>query len=230
MTCLNRRIMMMKLDTIVIETKSDPQFAVIWLHGLGADGNDFVPVIEAMNLTRVPGIRFIFPHAPTRPITINGGMVMRGWYDIAEASLAERQDSEGIIESAGLIDQLIDEQIAAGISANKIFIAGFSQGGAIAFYTGLSSEHQLAGIIALSTYVPIAQDIAIKHRPDVFYAHGEHDPIIPLALAKQSHEWLLENNIIPSWHQYPMQHQVAMEEITQINQWLISRINDITKS
>ena len=215
------------LETIEIETKSDPQIAVIWLHGLGADGNDFVPVVNAMDFSQVPGIRFVFPHAPTRPITINGGMVMRGWYDITDMSIARRQDAQGVKESDVLINQLIDKQIEAGIDSAKIFLAGFSQGGAIALYTGLTTRHAVAGIIALSTYMPLTDSVEIKNHPEIFYAHGQYDPVIPLELAKKSHDWLLSQNIVPAWHQYPLQHEVSMEEIAELNQWLISRINDI---
>ena len=215
------------LETIIVETKSDPQIAVIWLHGLGADGNDFVPVVNAMDFSTVPGIRFIFPHAPTRPITINGGMVMRGWYDITDMSIARREDAQGVKESAELINQLIEEQIEAGIEGKCIFLAGFSQGGAIALYTGLTSEHEISGIIALSTYVPIANDVVIKNHPDVFFAHGENDPVIPIELAQKSHDWLLTHDIVPAWHQYGFQHEVSMEEIAELNQWLVSRIQDI---
>ncbi len=215
------------METIEIETKPDPQIAVIWLHGLGADGNDFVPVLNVMDFTRVPGIRFVFPHAPKRPITINGGMVMRGWYDITDMSIATRQDTQGVKESAELLNRLIEQQIAAGIDNKKIFLAGFSQGGAIALYTGLTTDHHVAGIIALSTYVPLADRVEIKNHPEIFYAHGEYDPVIPLELAKKSHDWLLSHNIIPAWHQYRFQHEVSMEEIAELNQWLISRIHDI---
>ncbi len=211
-------------ETIIKQTKENPEFAVIWLHGLGADGNDFVPILKSMNFDAVPGIKFIFPYAPMRPITINGGMTMRGWYDIAEMDLAQQQDVEGIKQSAQIIETLIKEQINLGFAPEKIFLAGFSQGGAIALYCGLSLDYPLAGVVALSTYVPIADQIEIKRKPEVFYAHGDYDPIIPIALAQQSREWLLNNEIIPSWHQYPMQHQVVMEEIDLINQWLITRI------
>ncbi len=214
-------------ETIIKQTKSDPEFAVIWLHGLGADGNDFVPVLDAMDFSQVPGIKFIFPHAPMRPITINGGMTMRGWYDIAEMDLSTRQDAEGIKQSAQIVRQLIEEQIQAGFDQQKIFLAGFSQGGAIALYCGLTLNYELAGVVALSTYVPIIDQVQIKQKPAIFYAHGDYDPIIPIALAKMSRQWLLDNEIVPDWHQYPMQHQVVMEEISEINKWLINRINSI---
>ena len=216
-----------KLETIEVETKSDPQVAVIWLHGLGADGNDFVPVVNAMDFSKVAGIRFIFPHAPTRPITINGGMVMRGWYDITDMSIARREDSQGVKESSGLVNELIEQQIKNGINAKNIFLAGFSQGGAIALYTGLTTQHAVAGIIALSTYLPAADSVEINNRPPVFFAHGKNDPVIPIELAEKSHDWLLGHDIVPAWHQYDFQHEVSMEEIAEINRWLVSRIQDI---
>lgn len=215
------------LQTIEIETASDPQIAVIWLHGLGADGNDFVPIVGAMDFSGVPGIRFIFPHAPIRPITINGGMVMRGWYDIADMSIDRRQDEAGIKQSSELINLLIDQQINSGIVSNRIFLAGFSQGGAIALYTALTSQHAVAGVIALSTYMPLADSVEVKNHPEIFFAHGEFDPVIPFELAKKTHEWLLGHNIIPAWHQYGIQHEVSMEEIAELNKWMVSRIHDI---
>lgn len=175
----------------------------------------------------MPGIRFIFPHAPIRPITINGGMEMRGWYDITDMSIARREDAQGVKESAQLINELIEQQNQVGIESKNIFLAGFSQGGAIALYTGLSSQHAVAGIIALSTYVPIADSIEVNNHPKIFFAHGENDPVIPLELAKKSHDWLLAQNIVPAWHQYSFQHEVSMEEIAELNQWLVSRIQDI---
>ena len=215
------------LDSIIIDTASDPEFVVIWLHGLGADGNDFVPIVREMNLSEVPAIRFIFPHAPIRPITVNGGMEMRGWYDIPEMDLSQSQDSQGIKASAGLISELIEHQISQGFTEKKIFLAGFSQGGAIALYAGLTANYDLAGIIALSTYIPILEQVTARQKPEIFYAHGHYDPIIPISLAEKSHEWLLSNDIVPAWHTYPMQHQVVMDEIIQINRWLVSRIRDI---
>ena len=214
-------------ETIIKQTKENPEFVVIWLHGLGADGNDFVPILKSMNFSEVPGIKFIFPHAPIRPITINGGMTMRGWYDIAEMDLAARQDAQGIKESAEIIKGLIEEQISLGFMPEKIFLAGFSQGGAIALYSGLSLDYPLAGVIALSTYVPIADQIEIRQKPDIFYAHGEYDPIIPIELANKSREWLVSKGMTPTWHQYPMQHQVVMEEIDLINRWIVSRIRNL---
>ena len=157
-----------KLEAIVKETGNNPQVVVIWLHGLGADGNDFVPVVDAMNLPDNPAIRFIFPHAPIRPITINGGMEMRGWYDITEMSLDQRQDEAGIRESSKLVADLIDQQIANGFAANRIILTGFPHGGAIALYCGLTATVKVAGIIALSTYVPIADKIKISASPDIF--------------------------------------------------------------
>ena len=217
-------------ESIIRETKENPEFAVIWLHGLGADGNDFVPVLDAMDFSQVPGVKFVFPHAPMRPITVNGGMTMRGWYDIVGMDLGQQQDAQGIKESAVLIKNIIDEQIELGFEQQQIFLAGFSQGGAIALYCGLSLDYSLAGIIALSTYVPIADQIIIKQKPTIFYAHGEHDPIIPIELAKTSRQWLIDNGMNPQWHQYPMQHQVLMEEISEINQWLITEISNKIKS
>jgi len=213
-------------ETIIKQTKPNPEFAVIWLHGLGADGNDFVPVLDSMDFSQVPGIKFVFPHAPMRPITINGGMTMRGWYDIVDMNLGRQQDAEGIKQSASLVKHLIDDQIEVGFLQEKIFLAGFSQGGAIALYSGLTLDYDLAGIVALSTYMPIMDQISIKQKPDVFYAHGDQDPIIPIELAKSSKLWLIDNEVTVSWHQYSMQHQVLMEEIAEINQWFIKKIQN----
>ena len=155
---------------------------------------------------------------------------MRGWYDITEMSLDQRQDEAGIRESSKLVADLIDQQIANGFAANRIILAGFSQGGAIALYCGLTVTFKVAGIIALSTYVPIADKIKVSSSPDIFYAHGEFDPVIPLKLARQSHKWLLAHDIVHAWHTWPMEHQVVMEEIAEIRKWLLLRVNDMDLS
>jgi len=180
------------LEYIEIQTNDKAEFSVIWLHGLGASGDDFVPVVPELKLGESPSVRFLFPHAPVRPITINGGMAMPGWYDITSLEFDSRQEDEaGIKESASRVEELIQAEIARGIPAGNILLAGFSQGGAIALYTGLTSQHIVGGILALSTYLPI-HDIALplitnEHRDiPVFMAHGQHDDVIQIQYAERS--------------------------------------------
>lgn len=214
------------LEVIEITTADQCDYSVIWLHGLGASGHDFEPIVPELSLGDTVGVRFIFPHAPVRPITINGGAPMRGWYDIDSLDFSERQqDSAGIKDSAQHIEALIDAEIARSIPAGNIFLAGFSQGGAIALYTGLTSKHPLAGIMALSTYLPIQESTlaALTNHAmqmPVFMAHGQYDDVIDIRYAVQSRELLLQHIKTIEWHDYPMAHSVCAEEIADISTWL----------
>jgi phospholipase/carboxylesterase len=216
------------LETIEIETAPNPTAAVIWMHGLGADGNDFVPIVHELDLSGAPGIRFVFPHAPMRPVTINNGYVMRAWYDIAFGDLeghARRADEQGVRSSQAQIGQLIVRENQRKIPAKNIVLAGFSQGGAVALQTGLRYPETLAGVMALSTYLPLAESFAQEATPAnaqtaVFMAHGTQDPVVPYAMGKASHERLQQAGYAMEWHEYPMQHSVCLEEITDIGRWL----------
>jgi phospholipase/carboxylesterase len=212
------------LDAIQLETGRDPERTVIWLHGLGADGRDFVPIVGELELPAAP-IRFVFPHAPVQAVTINNGMVMRAWYDIVGNDLARREDERGVRASQGLVEALIARERSRGIASTRILLAGFSQGGAIALQTGLRHTEPLAGIMALSTYVPIAAALegernAANARIPIFMAHGTQDPIIPLAQARRSRELLERLGYAVEWHEYPMPHSVAPQEIADIGAWL----------
>ena len=199
--------------------------AVIWLHGLGADGNDFVPVVSELRLPPALRIRFVFPHAPVRPITINGGYPMRGWYDITSLDIANRDDEAGIKDSADRLMRMCDEQIARGVAPERIVIAGFSQGGAIALYTGLRYARPLAGIIALSTYLPLAQRLQLEasdanRDTPVFMAHGRQDEVVALPFGQQSRARLEQLGYRLQWREYAMGHSVCAQEISDISDWL----------
>lgn len=216
---------MSELDSIIIETQEQPDAAVIWLHGLGADGNDFVPIIDQLQLPSHFAIRFIFPHAPVRPITINQGYQMSGWYDISSLSIVEEEDEAGIKESSAILKQLCEEQEANGISASRIVLAGFSQGGAIALHCGCRYPKALAGIMALSTYLALPEtledeisDSAIE--TPIFMAHGRQDDVVDYQYGKRSMEQLEANNLEVHWHEYDMGHAVCIEEIDHISHWL----------
>jgi len=217
---------MSELDAIIIETRPDPEAAVIWLHGLGADGNDFAPIVEQLQIPSHMGIRFIFPHAPVRPITINQGYQMPGWYDISSQSIVDEEDEAGIKESSAILKQLCEEQEANGISADNIVIAGFSQGGAIALHCGCRYPRPLAGIMALSTYLPLPDTLSDEISETaidtpVFMAHGRQDEVVAYEYGLRSKEQLDENNIDVHWHEYDMGHAVCGEEISHIRQWLM---------
>ena len=217
---------MSELDSIIIETSEQPDAAVIWLHGLGADGNDFVPIIDQLQLPSHMAIRFIFPHAPIRPITINQGYPMPGWYDISSMSIVDQEDEAGIRESSAILRLLCEEQENSGIETGRIVIAGFSQGGAIALHCGCRYPGQLAGIMALSTYLALPDqldDEISDSAPEVpvFMAHGRQDDVVAYDYGKKSMEQLESNSIEVQWHEYDMGHAVCMEEIQHIRQWLI---------
>ncbi len=209
--------------------------AVIWLHGLGADGNDFVPVVSELKLPASLNIRFIFPHAPVRPITINQGYRMRGWFDVTSFDIAGRDDEAGIIESASVLMKLCDEQVAAGINAQRIVVAGFSQGGAIALYAGLRYPRTLGGIMALSTFLPMSYRLgdeaadANRNTP-IFMAHGLHDDIVALKFGLQTRTLLQQNGYPLQWHDYAMGHSVCMEEIRDISAWLGSVLSQTSST
>jgi phospholipase/carboxylesterase len=211
-------------DAIELETGPQPTASVVWLHGLGADGTDFVPVVDALDLPARP-IRFVFPHAPMRAVTINQGYVMRAWYDIVSTDLDRRADERGVRESQRLIEGLVERERGRGVDAERIVLAGFSQGGAIALQTGLRHAERLAGIMALSCYVPLAASLeaersAANRAVPVFMAHGTHDPVIPLRLARESRDLLLSLGYEVAWHEYPMEHSVSPEEVEAIGAWL----------
>jgi len=212
------------LDAIEIETGPGPQASVIWLHGLGADGSDFEPIVGELALPARP-IRFVFPHAPMRPVTINGGMVMRAWYDILGNDVAGREDAAGVRESQREVEALIARERERGAAAGRIVLAGFSQGGAIALQTALRHPERLAGVMALSTYVPIADSLAAEahaanRATPVFMAHGVHDPIVPAALGRRSRDLLASLGYAVEWHEYAMPHAVCAEEIGHVGAWL----------
>lgn len=209
------------LERIILETGPQPQAAVIWMHGLGADGNDFVPIVEELNLSGCPDIRFVFPHAPTMPVTINGGYVMRAWYDILTTDLVRREDEGGLRQSQQAINGLIAEQIAQGIPANRIVLAGFSQGGAMTLQTGLRYPESLAGMIVLSAYAPLLETLATECHPankatPIFMAHGTQDPIVPHSRGAASRDTLHNLGYTVEWHDYPMPHSVCWEEVQAI--------------
>jgi phospholipase/carboxylesterase len=210
---------------VVIEPSKPATAAVVWLHGLGADGHDFEPVAAELGRGGLDDIRFVFPHAPVRPVTINGGMEMRAWYDIAGPDLDRRADEEGVRASAGIARGLVDEQVARGIAGERIVLAGFSQGGAIALYAGLRFPFRVAGILALSAYLPAAKSLAAEaHAANrdvpIFLAHGSQDPVIALALSEHSGAAMADLGYIVEVHTYPMPHSVCAEEIRDIANWL----------
>jgi len=210
------------LETIEIETAPNPAASIIWMHGLGADGKDFAPLADEIELP--VAVRYIFPHAPMMPVSINGGYVMRAWYDISDAAL-RREDEAGVRASQKSVETLLAREKSRGIAANRMVLAGFSQGGAIALHTGLRQSERLAGVMALSTYVPLADKLAAEANPanrelQVFMAHGTADPMIPFARARASSELLLQQGYALEWHEYPMQHAVCPQEIADIGAWL----------
>lgn len=214
------------LPNIEIETSSEPTHAVIWMHGLGASGDDFVPIVSELRLPDDLAVRFIFPHAPQIPVTINAGYVMPAWYDILSLAKDARQvDLAGIEQSRKHIHALIEREKSRGIPADHIVIAGFSQGGAMAYSVGLTYPERLAGIMALSAYIPsfdwlaTQRQVANQNTP-IFVAHGTQDPVVSLAMGQQASNWLQEQAYPVEWHQYLMQHQVCWEQIQQIGLWL----------
>ena len=216
----------MSRPPIEIETAPNPTASVILMHGLGADGNDFVPIAGELDLSAVGPVRFVFPNAPVIPVTINGGYEMPAWYDIAVADLVAREDEAGLRRSQASIEALIANEKARGIPAHRIVVAGFSQGCAMALMTGLRHGERLAGIVGLSGYLPIAATTAgerhgANHDTPVVLAHGRQDPVVPLARAEQSRDALVALGHPVEWHEYPMAHSVCMEEIADLNRFLL---------
>lgn len=216
------------LPHITLETGDHPLYSIIWLHGLGADGQDFVPIVDELSLPAA--VRFIFPHAPTRPVTINGGFVMRAWYDITSSSIDAQQDEQGIRSSQASIEALIAQEVKRGIAPDHIFLAGFSQGGAIALHTALRQNAPLAGVLALSTYLPLANSINTEVVPGaritpIFWAHGRGDPIVPFELGLASRNTLVRLGYEIEWHEYTMQHSVCEQELRDIEIWLSGRLS-----
>lgn len=210
---------------ITIETAGTISAAVIWLHGLGADGNDFAPIVPQLNLPDDLGVRFIFPHAAIRPVTINRGMKMRAWFDMTAISESAPIDYDGLKESSEQIKKLIRQQNEAGIPYEKIVLAGFSQGGALALHVALHYPQQFAGVLALSTYIPKGTDVTQSALPtnnstSIFMAHGKSDMVVPYSLGQKSFDVLRGLGLKVEWHSYPMEHSVCPQEIQDIGQWL----------
>ena len=215
------------LPAVELETGPSPTHAVLWLHGLGADGHDFVPIVDELTLPSALNIRFVFPHAPMRPVSINRGMVMRAWhdYDMIDPNVGVQENLESLRSSQRAIEALIDREMERGIKPENVVLAGFSQGGALALHTGLRHSERLAGILALSGYLPAPRTLAAEaHRANfatpVFMAHGRLDSVVPLVLAATSKQQLLESGYAVDWHEYPMAHTVCREEIDDISRWL----------
>ena len=217
------------LETVEHETGLQPQWSVLWLHGLGADGNDFAPIVPELVRRDWPSIRFVFPHAPVRAVTINGGARMRAWYDIRDMNLANRADGEGVAESVAQVEALIAREAERGIAANRLLLAGFSQGGAITLAAGIARAQPLAGLIALSTYLPMTPAQAqATLKPEaasqpVFMAHGQFDPVVPYVGGDMSANALRALGFEVEWHRYPMQHAVCAEEIRDLGDWMGAR-------
>ncbi len=218
------------IQHLELNTGVNPKGTVIWMHGLGADCWDFVPIVKELGVPQELPLRFIFPQAPLRPITINGGHVMPGWYDISMAELERKADESGIRASQAEIDRLIERERSRGIEADKIILAGFSQGGAIALQCGLRSKHQLGGIMALSTYLTLADSLGTEKtlanaNIPILMAHGTQDPVVPLSLARTSKATLASHGYHVEWREYPMQHAVCGAEIEDVTTWLDKRFH-----
>ena len=220
------------MEAIVVDTGPNPAWAVIWLHGLGADGTDFEPVVPELGLPETPAVRFIFPHAPHQPVTCNGGYVMRAWYDIISLARDSREiDEAGLIAARQRVRSLIAAEVAGGIPAQRIILAGFSQGGAVAYLTGLTHPERLGGIVALSTYIPSprllrAELVAEQLEVPVFAAHGDEDDVVAPELGEAARDLLRELGARPEWRSYPMPHSVCLEEIRDLGQWLGLRLKN----
>ena len=215
---------------ITIETGPEPIGSVIWLHGLGADGHDFEPIVPELRLPSSLPLRFVFPHAPVRPVTVNGGMSMRAWYDIVSLDAEGRSDEAGVRESSAFLLGLVEQELSRGIEPGRIVLAGFSQGGAIAMHAGLRYQEQLAGLMLLSTYLPVPGAFAAEVRDNpssqprsvpIMMAHGTLDPMLPLALGKESAAMIEAAGYTVDWHEYPMAHGVCPAEIADIRTYLL---------
>ncbi len=216
------------LQTVETETRAKPAWTILWLHGLGADGNDFAPIVPELVRPEWPALRFVFPHAKVRPVTINGGVPMRAWYDIVSQQIDQRADEAGVRESMAEVDALIARERDRGVPPQRLVLVGFSQGGAIALAAGLRREAGLAGIVGLSTYLPMAPKTATEitaagKRTPVFMGHGAQDPVVGIGLGQRSRELIEQLGVPVAWHSYPMQHSVCAEEIRDLGDWLSLR-------
>jgi phospholipase/carboxylesterase len=216
----------MSLETIELETAPRPDAAIIWLHGLGADGNDFVPVVPELTRGTGRAWRFVFPHAEVRPVTLNGGMPMRAWYDIRSLDRTAAEDEQGFRAADAAVRDLIARQVSLGIPAGRIVLAGFSQGGAVALYTAPRLSDRLAGVLALSTYLPLAARLTGERQgandaTPIFIAHGLADPVLPVAMGRESRDALRGAGYTVEWHQYPMAHAVCADELADIRSYLL---------
>jgi phospholipase/carboxylesterase len=215
------------LPAVKIETGAAPTASVIWLHGLGADGHDFEPIVPELHLPPGLSLRFIFPHAPVRPVTMNGGRPMRAWFDLARIGVNQPRDVAGMRAARSWVEELIARENGRGVPTARIVLAGFSQGGAVALFTGLQHRDKLAGIMALSTWLPAEEGLEVELSSGnlstpIFYAHGAQDPVVPLLLGAQTRNWLTQQGCVVTWHTYAMAHTVSLEEIQHIRAWLIS--------
>ena len=216
----------LKLDYDQVDTGSDPQISIIWMHGLGDHGSSFVPLVQYFDLAGCPPIRFIFPHAPERPVSVNMGFEMRAWFDIyAGFEASDPEDVEGVQESRGLITQLIDQEKARGVPSEKIILAGFSQGCAMALYTALCSPEKMGGVIGLSGYIPLIRQFPDDRSPinqdtPIFLGHGTHDEVVPFSRAEDARNLLKALNYKVEWHEYPITHTLSLEELNDISAWL----------
>ena len=219
------------LPAIEIETAAMPRYSVIWLHGLGADGSDFEPVVPALGLDGCPGVRFVFPHAPQIPVTCNGGYVMPAWYDIVSLDADSRVvDAAGILVSRQAIRRLIERENQRGVPCARIFVAGFSQGGAVTYATALTNAESLAGVIALSTYIPTpalleAEATAANRAAPIFAAHGSEDDVVSPGLGIRARDFMIRHGYGVEWHEYPMPHSICLEEVQYIGRWLRGRMD-----
>lgn len=217
------------LETVEVETGPKPTAAVVWLHGLGADGHDFEPIVPELSWQGMPDIRYVFPHAPVRPVTINGGIPMRAWYDILSLTSPRGHDRQGIVDSVNQCAALLRREMDRGIASRRIVLAGFSQGGAIALQLALRFPQPLAGVVALSGYLLFGDRLAAqRHEANAalpaFVAHGSSDPVVPIQLGKEAAETLESLGHSVEWHSYPMPHSVCPEEITHLGAWLRTRL------
>lgn len=217
------------LDCVECSSGPDPQWSVLWLHGLGADGHDFAPIVPELVRPGWPALRFLFPHAPVRPVTLNGGAAMRAWYDLREMDLARRADVEGVRASVTQVEALIARESERGVPPRRIILGGFSQGGAITLAAGAARAEPLAGLVALSTYLPLAEATldrvgAAARRQPVFMAHGLLDPVVPYTAGKRARDALRQAGFQVDWHAWPMAHQVNAEEIAALSAWIGRRI------
>jgi phospholipase/carboxylesterase len=217
------------LETVTVETGPDPEFTIIWMHGLGADGHDFEPLVPELVERNMPALRFVFPHAPVRPVTINNGYAMRAWYDIIGIDRRSAEDFAGMHASAAAITALIRNENDRGIATSRIALAGFSQGGAMALHTGTRHPEKLAGIIALSCYLPLTREFdahrsAANQATPIFMAHGAQDPVVPWPLGDESRRLLESAGYRVEWHTYPMPHSLCEPEVADLRRWLAARV------